>query len=109
MATENIGGAFPLTTTAQTVLSTGANEAAVVVRINADNTDTVARLVTLYQVPDAGTAGSTNQIHRQTVYAGQSSAIDIAGLILSGGQTLQAKIDSGTSVVASVNAIKSDQ
>lgn len=98
-----------LTASAATVLSTGANEAATVTRVQAYNSDTTARLVTIYQIDSGGSAGATNLIHRQTVYAGQSTSIDIAGVNIDGGAFLQALADVTSVVNLSINFIKVDQ
>lgn len=108
MATTGSGVPYVLTTSPQTVATAAENELVILTRLQAYNSDTTARLVTLYQVPDGGTAGATNLVHVQTVYAGQSTSIDFAGAIVAD-SVLQAKADVTSVVNLSVNAFKSDQ
>lgn len=109
MATNIQYDVLTLTTSAQTFATTGANEALTITRVQAYNSDTTARLVTIYQVDSGGTAGASNLVHRQTVYAGQSTSIDIAGLNIRAGAFLQALADVTSVVNLSANWIKVDQ
>lgn len=109
MATRGTGTATVLTTSAVALATAGANELVTVVRAQVQNIDTVARLVTVYQVASGGTAGDTNKVHVQTVYAGQSTSLDIAGMMVAAGATLQFKTDASAVVNLSLNLFRSDQ
>lgn len=109
MATRGTGTATVLTTTAVALATAGANELLTVVQAKVQNIDTVARLVTVYQVPSAGAAGDTNKVHVQTVYAGQSTSLDIAGLMAANGTALYFKADANSVVNLSLNMFRSDQ
>lgn len=109
MATRATGVTDDLTTTATAVLTAGPNEAIVFTNVIAMNRDSTARVVTLYQVPSAGSAGATNQIITQSVYAGQSTSIPIGAVVIANGASLHAMIDSGTSVNLSLNYYTTDQ
>lgn len=109
MATSGSGATTVLTTSAVALATAGANELVTVVRGQVQNIDTVSRLVTVYQVPSGGTAGDTNKVHTQTVYAGQSTSLDIAGMMVAAGATLQFKADAGAVVNLSLNLFRSDQ
>jgi hypothetical protein len=87
----------------------GANELVTVVRAQVQNTDTVARLVTVHQVAPSGSATTSNQVHVQTVYAGQSTSLDIAGMMVAAGAALYFKADVGAVVNLSLNVFRSDQ
>ena len=109
MATNINYDTLVLTGSAQTIATTGANEALTITRCQAYNSDTTSRLITIHQVDSGGTAGATNIVHKQTVYAGQSTSIDIAGLNIEGGAFLQALADVTSVVNLSTNWIKVDQ
>jgi len=83
---------------AATVLYTQpANSVGQVLRAVAYNSDTVARQITLYRVPAAGSPGPTNLIiggQSGRLAAGQSLVINaFAGLTLNAGETLQGLCD----------------
>lgn len=109
MATSGNGAVTVLTTAAVALATAGANELVTIVRAQVQNIDTASRLVTVYQVPSGGTAGDTNKVHTQTVYAGQSTSLDIAGMMVAAGATLQFKADAGSVVNLSLNIFRSDQ
>ena len=109
MATRGTGAATTLTTSSTAVLTAGANELVTVVRAQVQNIDTVARLVTIHQVPSGGSATNANQVHTQTVYAGQSTSLDIAGMMVAAGAALYAKADANSVVNLSLNVFRSDQ
>lgn len=109
MATTGSGLPYTLTTSPQVVLSAGANELVIITRLQALNNDTTARIVYLHQVPSGGSADASNLVHKQTVYAGQSTSIDFAGAISNNGGKLYASADVGAVVVFSANAFRSDQ
>jgi len=109
MATTGAGEPFVLTATPQIVLTAAANELVIVTRFQAYNSDTTARIVTLYQVPDGDTPdAATNLVHKQTVYAGQSTSIDFSGAIAADG-AIYAECDVTDVVIFSSNYFKSDQ
>ena len=62
MATEATGVTTQLTTTAVALVTAGANESCVITSVIAMNIDTTSRIVTLYQVPAAGSATTANQM-----------------------------------------------
>lgn len=110
MANQGSGLPVVLGTTAAAIATSGANELITIVRAQVQNIDTVARLVTIYQVPSAGSVSdTTNKVHTQTVYAGQSTSLDIAGMMVAAGATLQAKADAANVVILSLNTIRTDQ
>jgi len=109
MATTGSGTPFTLTTTPVAVLSAGANELVIITRLQAYNSDTTSRVVTLHQVPSGGSVGATTKVHVQTVYAGQSTSIDFAGAITNNGGSIYASADVTSVVVLSANAFLSDQ
>lgn len=110
MATQGSGTPSVLTTSAAAVVTAGANELVTVVRAQVQNVDTTSRLVTVYQVPSAGSASdTTNKVHTQTVYAGQSTSLDIAGMMVEAGKSLQMKADANSVVILSLNVFRSDQ
>lgn len=109
MATSGSGVTTVLTTSSVALVTAGTNELVTVVRAQVQNIDTVARLVTVHQVPAAGTAADTNKVHTQTVYAGQSTSLDIAGMMVAAGAMLQFKADAGSVVNLSLNLFRSDQ
>ena len=70
------------------------------------NLDTSARTFNLYAVQTSGTAGGTNQIYSNVQIASKDTfVIDMEKLVLANGESLKAKIDSGTSVVATVSYV----
>jgi len=109
MATRGTGVATVLTATSVALATAGANELVTVVRAQVQNTDTVARLVTVHQVASGGSATASNQVHVQTVYAGQSTSLDIAGMMVASGAALYFKADVGSVVNLSLNVFRSDQ
>jgi hypothetical protein len=109
MATRGTGVATVLTATSVALATAGANELVTVVRAQVQNTDTVARLVTVHQVAPSGSATTSNQVHVQTVYAGQSTSLDIAGMMVAAGAALYFKADVGSVVNLSLNVFRSDQ
>jgi len=109
MATRGTGVATVLTATSVALATAGANELVTVVRAQVQNTDTVARLVTVHQVAVSGSATTSNQVHVQTVYAGQSTSLDIAGMMVAAGAALYFKADVGSVVNLSLNVFRSDQ
>lgn len=109
MATRGTGVATVLTTSSVALATAGANELVTVVRGQVQNIDTVARLITVHQVASGGTATNSNQIHAQTVYAGQSTSLDIAGTMVAAGAMLQFKADAASVVNLSLNLFRSDQ
>jgi phage-related protein len=109
MATRGTGVATVLTATSVALVTAGANELVTVVRAQVQNTDTVARLVTVHQVASGGSATTSNQVHVQTVYAGQSTSLDIAGMMAAAGAALYFKADVGSVVNLSLNVFRSDQ
>jgi hypothetical protein len=109
MATRGTGVATLLTATSVALATAGANELVTVVRAQVQNTDTVARLVTVHQVAPSGSATTSNQVHVQTVYAGQSTSLDIAGMMVAAGAALYFKADVGSVVNLSLNVFRSDQ
>jgi hypothetical protein len=110
MATQGSGTPSVLTATAAAVVTAGDNELVTVVRAQVQNIDTESRLVTIYQVPDGGSASdTTNKVHTQTVYTGQSTSLDIAGMMVAAGSALYAKADAADKVILSLNLFRSDQ
>ena len=109
MATRGTGAATLLTTSAVALATAGANELVTIVRAQVQNIDTVARLVTVYQVPSAGSATDATKVHVQTVYAGQSTSLDIAGMMAANGASLHFKTDAADVVNLSLNLFRSDQ
>lgn len=109
MATQGSGVVTVLTTSAVALATSGDNELVTVVRAQVQNIDTVSRLVTVYQVPDGGAADDTTKVHVQTVYAGQSTSLDIAGMMAANGAALYFKADAGAVVNLSLNLFRSDQ
>jgi hypothetical protein len=109
MATEATGVTTQLTTTAVALVTAGANESCVITSVIAMNIDTTSRIVTLYQVPAAGSATTANQMTVQTVFRGQSVTVPVGAVILAAGAALYAKADANTAVNLSVNYYRSDQ
>lgn len=109
MATQGSGVTTVLTTSPVALMTAGANELITGVRLQITNRDTVARLVTVYQVPSGGSATDSNIAHKQTVYAGQSTSVDMAGMMAANGASLHFKADAGSVVNLSVNQFRSDQ
>jgi hypothetical protein len=110
MATRATGAvSASISTTAAAVVTAGANEAVLITTIIAYNADTQARLLTLYQVPSAGSAGASTLFLKQTVYAGQSATIPVGALIVSNGASLQAQCDANSVLNLSVNFYRTDQ
>lgn len=110
MSLKKLGSPVPLTTTATAVLSSNANEAITVAKILACNTDTVARTVTIYQVPSAGSPAAGNTILSAfSIGAGATVTLPVSSLFLSAGSALYAKQDSGTTVNLSINYTREDQ
>jgi hypothetical protein len=92
MATRGTGVATVLTATSVALATAGAK-----------------RLVTVHQVASGGSATTSNQVHVQTVYAGQSTSLDIAGMMAAAGAALYFKADVGSVVNLSLNVFRSDQ
>lgn len=109
MATRGTGVATVLTTSSVALATAGANELVTVVRAQVQNIDTVARLVTVHQVASGGSATDSNKVHVQTVYAGQSTSLDIAGTMVASGAALYFKADANSAVNLSLNLFRSDQ
>lgn len=109
MATKGTGVTTVLTTSPVALATAGANELITSVRGQIMNTDTVARLVTVYQVASGGAATDSNKMHVQTVYAGQSTSLDFAGTMVAAGAALYFKADAGAVVNVSLNIFRSDQ
>lgn len=108
MATTGSGVTYVLTTSPQVVITAAENELVIITRLQAYNSDTTARIVTLHQVPAGGSPTASNLVHRQSVYAGQSTSIDFAGAIAADSE-IYASCDIDTVVNLSVNVFKSDQ
>lgn len=109
MATRGTGVTTTLTTISAAQATAGANELVTVVRAQVQNIDAVSRLVTIHQVPSGGTATDANKAHTQTVYAGQSTSLDIAGMMVAAGAAIFAKADAASVVNLSLNIFRSDQ
>lgn len=109
MATSGSGVTTVLTTSSVALATAGANELVTVVRAQVQNIDTVGRLVTVHQVASGGSPTDANKVHTQTVYAGQSTSLDIAGMMVAAGASLQFKADAGAVVNLSLNLFRSDQ
>lgn len=109
MATQGSGSTTTLSDTAAAVVTAGDNELVTVVRAQVYNADTQARLVTIHQVASGGSATSGNIAHTQTVYAGQSTTLDIAGLMVAAGAAVYAKADAASVVNLSLSVFRSDQ
>ena len=109
MATEATGVTTQLTTTPVALVTAGANESCVITSVIAMNIDTTSRFVTLYQVPSAGSATTSNQMTVQTVFRGQSVTVPVGAVVLAAGAALYAEADANTAVNLSVNYYRSDQ
>lgn len=109
MATIGSGAITVLAATTAAVATAGANELITIVNARVQNNDTVSRLVTVYQVPSGGFVSDANKAHTQTVYAGQATSLDIAGMMVAAGASLHAKADAGSVVNLSLNLFRSDQ
>ena len=74
------------------------------------NTDSVARTVTVYFVPSGGTAGDTNARFKamsvQPSSAGDPPPFFNLGIVMTAGETIQAKADTGAVVHIMANGIQ---
>lgn len=109
MATRGIGAPTVLTNSSVAIVTSGAAEYIAVVRANVQNNDTTARVITVHQVPSGGSVSDNTKVHTQTVYAGQSTSLDTAGMIANNGGALYFKADVTNVVVLSLNYFRSDQ
>lgn len=82
-------------TAAQTMVTGQPNETTILTKAVFTNTDTAARLLTLYIVRAGATPGSANTLTYQTSIAAKGSyeAFELEGQILAAGDTVQWKAD----------------
>lgn len=92
--------AAQLTATAASYYTAPANTKSIIKKLTFTNNDTVARTVTVYLVPLAGTAGVTNiLISAQSIGAGECwECYPAAGQVLQTGSFIQALADSAAKV-----------
>jgi len=82
-------------TTASGIIAAGANEQFIILAATATNVDTVAHTLTLYRVPNGGTAGASNVIaaDAMAIGAGETAEIPLSGQVLVNQQMLQGLAD----------------
>ena len=72
-----------------TILTTGA-DTQLILKATINNQDASSRTVTVYRVPNGGTAGAANEIIAPlTVIAGDTVALPLSGQSVQNGQSLQ--------------------
>lgn len=110
MATQAVGAvSASIPATATQVVTSGANEQVLLTTVIAYNSDTVSRLLTLYQVASGGSAGASNVFLKQTIYRGQSVTIPVGALVVANGASLYAQCDAASVLNLSINYYRSDQ
>ena len=91
-----------LATSAANIYASSGNS--VVVTVYLCNTDTVDRTVSLYLVPAAGTASSSNQIIKNlTIAASDTYIMNTERLVLANGEMLQAEANANSVITATVS------
>jgi hypothetical protein len=91
-----------LTTSAANIYASSGNS--VVVTVYLCNTDTVARTVSLFAVPAAGTASGSNQIIKDLSIAPSDTYImNTERLVLANGEMLQANCNVNSVITATVS------
>jgi hypothetical protein len=70
------------------------------------NTDSTARSFSLYAVPSAGTAGTTNQIYKNVLLQPSDTyVVDMEKLVLANGDTIQAVASANSAIAATVSYV----
>lgn len=91
-----------LATSAANIYASSGNS--VVVTVYLCNTDTVARTVSLFAVPAAGTASSSNQIIKDlTIAPSDTYIMNTERLVLANGEMLQANASANSVITATVS------
>jgi hypothetical protein len=92
-----------LGSSATVIASSSASGQFVILKASVTNTDSAAHTVTLYRVPQSGSAGTTNIFGADalSVGAGSTAVLPVSGQGLANGQTLQALAD--TAAVVNIN------
>jgi hypothetical protein len=88
-----------LTTAAQQVAVAVSPEQFAMLSVTATNTGASAASITVYRVASGGSAGAGNEIALESIAAGSTITLPLAGMTLTNGQSLQAL----ASVAAQVN------
>lgn len=89
------------TSAADVVPEVPANTKAIVRKLSFNNTGASTRIVTVYVIAAAGTAGVTNELISKPIPAGkQWNCIEIQGEVIETGMKVQAVVDTGTDVNA---------
>jgi hypothetical protein len=87
------------------VLTAGTGQSISILKATATNTDTAARTITLYRVPQGGTAGTANIIAADAtpLSAGETITLPLSGHTLIAGQSLQGFADVGAKVMLNLS------
>lgn len=99
MAT-NVGNVdVQLTNAAAAVITTGASDQFTILKASVCNTDSASHTVSVWRVPNGGTADATNQlIDALAIGAGQTVVLPLSGQTVVNGQMLQADASVGAFV-----------
>lgn len=88
------GNTAQLTNTAASVLMGGTNDQFTLLKVNATNTDTTARTVSLWLIPNAGSAGNSNiLVDAQVVQPAETVTMPLSGFVVGNGNSLFASAD----------------
>ncbi len=95
---------YSVSASAAAALLAPANASLVITKATVCNTDTAAHTLTLYRVPNGGTAGATNElISALSIAAGKTVTLPLSGHTLVQQQSLQAVADATTVLVLSLS------